>query len=99
MTPRTNAECFRINTESKHPFDDLARFCRKIETELSAANRQIENLKIKSAIARTDVEIRRVENVLAQMRSKQTSRHRELARQEAIARCSNTESSHAGTGR
>ena len=94
MTPRTDKQiCVDVAGKPVKYLDAEvveARFARELETELAAANRQLENLKIQSAIARTDAEIRRVEIVLAQMRSKQISRHRELARQEAIARCSNS---------
>lgn len=38
-TPRTDAECFRINTESKQPFDDLAEHSRKLEREINEINK------------------------------------------------------------
>lgn len=60
-----------------------------MKTLEQATSRELEIQQVRNAITRTAAEIVRVEGVLAQMREKQTARHRELAVQETLARCSN----------
>ena len=54
-----------------------------------ANTRELEIAQVKLAIVRTDEGIKRMEDALAAMRQKQTARHREVAIQETLARCSN----------
>jgi hypothetical protein len=57
-----------------------------MKTPKEFTSRELEMLQVRQAIMRTDMEIARVENVLAQMRDKQIARHRELAIQETLCR-------------
>jgi len=61
----------------------------------SATSRELEIAQVKLAIAETDAGIIRMETALAAMRQKQTARHREVAIQETLARCSNAALSEA----
>ena len=52
-------------------------------------SRDLEIEQVERAIANTDIEIRRIEGALEQMRRKQIARHCEVIRQKTLARCPN----------
>lgn len=60
-----------------------------MKTAEQLTSRELEIQQVRNALSRTAAEIARVEGVLAQMREKQIARHREIVRQETLARCSN----------
>ena len=64
-----------------------------MKTLEQATTRELEIAQVNLAIAETDAGIIRMETALAAMRQKQTARHREVVRQETLARCSNDPSS------